>query len=80
MDIDPKDPRLSSPSATNGANETNGERTPTPPPHKSNGNTAEADTFKLAGNKFFKDGDYRRAIEEFTKGVYRRQPSRRPRY
>jgi DnaJ family protein C protein 7 len=66
MDIDPKDPRLSTP---NGVNGTDGGRSPTPPPHRSNGNTAEADTFKLAGNKFFKDGNYTRAIEEFNKAI-----------
>lgn len=68
MDVDTNDPRLGSPSATNGVNGTHTEKSPTPPPHRSNGNTAEADSFKLAGNKFFKDGNYARAIEEFNKG------------
>lgn len=64
MDIDPQEPQLKQ----NGTNGTE-ERSPTPPPHKSSGSTDEADSFKLAGNKFFKDGDYRRAIEEYNKGM-----------
>jgi DnaJ family protein C protein 7 len=67
MDIDsPASPSQN----TNGVNGAQTDRTPTPPPHKSNGSVAEADSFKLAGNKFFKDGNYNRAIEEFTKGEY----------
>jgi DnaJ family protein C protein 7 len=69
MDIDSNDPRLTAPSEP----QPNGEQfhqSPTPPPHRSTGNTDEADSFKLAGNKFFKDGNYNRAIEEFTKGLY----------
>jgi DnaJ family protein C protein 7 len=66
MDIDSNDPRLNS--SANGVNGTHTEKSPTPPPHRSSGSTAEADSFKLAGNKFFKDGNYRRAIEEFSKG------------
>jgi DnaJ family protein C protein 7 len=45
------------------------QKSPTPPPHRSNGTSDEADNFKLAGNKLFKDGNYNRAIEEFTKGL-----------
>lgn len=45
-----------------------GQRSPTPPPHKSNPTTAEADSFKLAGNKAFKAGDYNNAILEYNKG------------
>ena len=64
MDIDPQEAQQ-----TNGVNGTQ-ERSPTPPPHRSNSSsTDEADNFKLAGNKFFKDGDYRRAIEEYNKGM-----------
>lgn len=70
MDIDSNDPRLnSSSSATNGVNGSQNERSPTPPPHTSSGTPAEADSFKLAGNKFFKDGNFARAIEEFNKGA-----------
>lgn len=54
----------------NGVNGTGKDCSPTPPPHRSNSSsTDEADNFKLAGNKFFKDGDYRRAIEEYNKGM-----------
>lgn len=62
MDVDPQTPSTD----TNGVNQN---RSPTPPPHRSNGDTPEADSFKLAGNKFFKDGNYSRAIEEFSKGM-----------
>lgn len=62
MDIDPQDVQMK-----NGAN--GEERSPTPPPHKSTGTSDEAESFKLAGNKFFKDGNYKRAIEEYNKGM-----------
>ncbi|KGO36431.1 Heat shock protein DnaJ, N-terminal [Penicillium expansum] len=63
MDIDPQEPQH------NGVNGTE-ERSPTPPPHQPNSASAdEADSFKLAGNKFFKDGNYRRAIEEYNKAI-----------
>lgn len=62
MDIDPQEPQ-------NGVNGKE-ERSPTPPPHRPTAASAdEADSFKLAGNKFFKDGNYRRAIEEYNKGM-----------
>lgn len=62
MDIDPQEPQQ---------NNANGEeRSPTPPPHRSSSNADEADSFKLAGNKFFKDGNYTRAIEEYNKGMF----------
>jgi DnaJ family protein C protein 7 len=50
---------------------------PVPPPHKSNPTSPapplvptpdDAEAFKTAGNKFYKAKDYRRAIEEYTKG------------
>lgn len=67
MDIDPQEAQQKK----NGVNGTEEERSPTPPPHRSNSSsTEEADSFKLAGNKFFKDGDYRRAIEEYNKGRF----------
>lgn len=68
MDIDPVEAQQKK----NGVNGTNEEkRSPTPPPHRSNSAaTDEADNFKLTGNKFFKDGDYRRAIEEYNKGRF----------
>lgn len=62
MDIDPQDVQMK-----NGVN--GEERSPTPPPHKSTSSSDEAESFKLAGNKFFKDGNYKRAIEEYNKGM-----------
>ncbi|KAG9247298.1 hypothetical protein BJ878DRAFT_493256 [Calycina marina] len=56
---------------------------PAPPPHKSNPTspaapiaptTDEAEAFKAAGNKFFKEKQYKKAIEEYTKAV-EAQPS-----
>ncbi|KAJ5697985.1 hypothetical protein N7488_011669 [Penicillium malachiteum] len=60
MDIDSQEQK-------NGVN--GQERSPTPPPHRSNSDAGEADSFKLAGNKFFKDGNYARAIEEYNKAI-----------
>lgn len=70
---------------TNGANgkdkeneKENGEG-PAPPPHKSNPSSPEApaaptpeeaEAFKNAGNKHYKAKEYKKAIEEYTKGVY----------
>lgn len=62
---------------TNGVNGTPSEEGPVPPPHKSNTTspaappalTAEdAEAFKTAGNKFYKAKEYKKAIEEYTKG------------
>lgn len=59
----------------NGTN-TNGEG-PVPPPHKSNPTSPvaapastpeEAEAFKANGNKFYKSKEYKKAIEEYTKG------------
>ena len=64
------------PPKTNGTN-VNGEG-PAPPPHKSNPTSPvpaaaptpeEAEAFKAAGNKFYKAKEYKKAIEEYTKGV-----------
>lgn len=55
---------------------TNGEG-PVPPPHKSNPPSPapvaaptpeDAEAFKTAGNKFYKAREYKKAIEEYTKG------------
>jgi DnaJ homolog subfamily C member 7 len=63
--------------APTGNGATNG-RAPTPPPHKSAPTspapapapTAEdAEAFKTAGNKFYKAKEYKRAIEEYSKGM-----------
>jgi DnaJ homolog subfamily C member 7 len=57
--------------ATNGAGD---ERVPTPPPHRSQPSSPvqsaieEAEALKNEGNKLFKNKDYARAIEFYTKG------------
>lgn len=65
---------------TNGsssASNTNGDA-PAPPPHKSNPTSPaapaaptpeEAEAFKANGNKFYKAKEYKKAIEEYTKGM-----------
>lgn len=64
MDIDT--PEVPQQNGVNGKEEDS----PPPPPHQATATSAdEADSFKLAGNKFFKDGNYRRAIEEYNKGM-----------
>lgn len=50
---------------------------PVPPPHKSNPSSPtpvvytveDAEAFKTAGNKFYKAKEWRKAIEEYTKGT-----------
>ena len=68
---------------TNGS--ANGEG-PVPPPHKSNPTSPasvagptpeEAEAFKTAGNKFYKAKEYKKAIEEYTKGMEFQYKSRR---
>lgn len=60
----PKTPKID----TNGAG-------PVPPPHKSNPSSPvptaaeEAESYKAAGNKFFKERDYRNAIIQYTKAI-----------
>lgn len=44
------------------------ERSPTPPPHIITPPPVDPEACKLAGNKFFKAGEYQRAIIEYTKG------------
>lgn len=55
----------------------NGDTAPAPPPHKSNPTSPappagptleEAEAFKANGNKFYKNKEYKKAIEEYTKG------------
>jgi DnaJ family protein C protein 7 len=47
---------------------------PVPPPHKSNPSSPiptteeEAESYKAAGNRFFKEKDYKNAIIQYTKG------------
>lgn len=62
------------PPATNGSSSPNKEDAPAPPPHTTDPNSPpptpadEAEVFKTLGNKFFKEKNYKRAIEEYTKG------------
>jgi len=56
----------------------NGEGSPVPPPHRAlpvepqppPKRTIDAEACKAAGNKFFKMGDYEKAIKEYSKGVH----------
>lgn len=71
-----QDSRASSPGTqSNGVHSDTAERSPTPPPHNVPSSTpqpappvVDAEACKLAGNKFFKAGDYQKAISEYTKG------------
>lgn len=62
----------SAPTNSNGVQHGDTERSPTPPPHRSSPPQSQpsdgGESFKLAGNKFYKAGDYERAIEEYNKG------------
>lgn len=58
---------------------------PEPPPHKSNSASPvqdvpptpeQAEEFKAAGNKFYKAKEYKKAIEEYTKGMPHELPVR----
>ena len=56
---------------TNGVNGEKHEGAPQPPPHKEakqESSPEEAEAFKAAGNKFFKAQEWRKAIDEYTKG------------
>jgi DnaJ homolog subfamily C member 7 len=56
----------------------NRDQAPTPPPHKSNPSSPtptsedDAESYKAAGNRFFKDRNYPKAIEQYSKGMRRR--------
>lgn len=56
------------------SNGTNHEDAPAPPPHKSNPSSPvptpeeDAEAYKAAGNRFFKDKNYAKAIEQYSKG------------
>lgn len=53
---------------------------PPPPPHKSNPGSPtitpeeDAESYKNAGNRFFKDKNYHKAIEQYSKGMYCQVP------
>jgi DnaJ homolog subfamily C member 7 len=58
-------------------NPANGDAAPAPPPHRSNPSSPvptaedEAEAYKAAGNKFFKEKDYKNAIIQYTKGRFK---------
>jgi DnaJ family protein C protein 7 len=62
-------------STTNGAPSTaETERSPTPPPHTvptdPTKRPVDPEAFKLTGNKYFKAGEYQKAILEYSKGSF----------
>jgi len=68
--------------ATNGVNgeqHSEDEQAPQPPPHKSpkspppEAEKVDPEACKAAGNKFYKAGQYDKAIAEYTKGVFASQ-------
>lgn len=78
MDID-REPGSPNPSAQANfsvpiPNGTTHEEPPAPPPHKSNPSSPvtnsleDAEEYKAAGNKFFKEKNFAKAIEEYSKG------------
>lgn len=58
-------------------NGTSHDEAPAPPPHKSNPSSPtitpqeDAESYKAAGNRFFKDKNYAKAIEQYSKGMLR---------
>lgn len=61
---------------TNGSMAPNGnDEAPAPPPHKSNPSSPvpspleEAESYKTAGNRLFKEKNYAKAIEQYSKGM-----------
>jgi DnaJ homolog subfamily C member 7 len=60
---------------SNGTNHEENEPAPTPPPHKTNPSSPqptpadEAESYKAAGNRFFKEKNYAKAIEQYSKGL-----------
>lgn len=70
-------------SKANGVNGTAMETGPVPPPHKSNPTSPaapaaptpeDAEAFKTAGNKHYKAKEWRKAIDEYTKGKLNSRP------
>lgn len=67
-------PAQSPPPTANGSSSPTKEDAPAPPPHKTDPNSPpptpadEAEVFKNLGNKFFKEKNYKRAIDEYSKG------------
>lgn len=73
----PTSTTASTTTTTNGAPSTEEtERSPTPPPHTVPTDPAkrpvDPEQFKLTGNKYFKAGEYQKAILEYSKGSSKR--------
>lgn len=71
MDIDRETTASPQPDATPMSTNGDTDRSPTPPPHRSPPpNSDGGESFKLAGNKFYAQKEYDRAIEEYNKGWF----------
>jgi len=44
-------------------------KSPSPPPEQPEAPKVDAEACKAAGNKFYKAGQYQKAIEEYSKGI-----------
>ena len=87
VDSAPSTPPQTSSAQTNFAvpipNGTTHEDVPAPPPHRSNPSSPapnpeeDAEAYKAAGNRFFKEKNYGKAIEQYSKGRSDSAPSRR---
>jgi DnaJ family protein C protein 7 len=77
METTPAPETTATTNGTNGEHQTQEEERPTPPAH---GKTTppppreirpeDAEAFKATGNKFYKAGEYAKAIEEYTQGSF----------
>jgi DnaJ family protein C protein 7 len=72
QDTPPASQAEGAPTNTTGVQNGDGESSPAPPPHRSSPPRSQpsdaGESFKLTGNKFYKAGDYERAIQEYNKG------------
>lgn len=74
MDVDTPMPSAQTNFSVPIPNGTAHEEAPVPPPHKSGppspspSSVEDAEAFKAAGNKFFKEKAYRQAIDQYSKG------------
>ena len=75
----PEDPpTMPEVNGVNGEQQHEGEAGPVPPPHRTPTSPSpqpempkvDAEACKAAGNKFYKAGQYEKAIEEYSKGLY----------
>jgi DnaJ family protein C protein 7 len=66
MDVDPETPAASSPSTAPITNGVNGTHTLPPDPPKEE---LDGEAYKQAGNKFFKQKEYIKSVEEYSKAI-----------